>query len=169
DCGKYPIKRVIDEEVKVDADIFGDGHDKVDAVLLYRPKRKGRGRERKWQEQPMDFEGNDHWSSTFKIDETGDYEYTIEAWVDHFTTWQDGLKKKAAANQNLQTELLIGAELMEEALPRASAQNKKKLKEWIQLLRDEEHEALAISEALSDSASRAMYESRDPNRSFPYD
>ena len=44
--------------------------------------------------------------------------------------------------------MLIGAELMEEALPRASAPNKKKLKEWIALLRDEEHEAQAIAEVL---------------------
>jgi starch synthase (maltosyl-transferring) len=169
DCGKYPIKRIVDEEIKVEADIFGDGHDKVDAILQYRPKRKGRGRDKKWQEQPMDFEGNDHWSSSFRLEETGDYEYTLEAWVDHFTTWQDGLKKKAAANQNLQTELLIGAELMEEAMPRASTADKKKLKEWIELLRDEEHESLAISEALSDSASHVMYESRDRNKCFQYD
>ncbi len=169
DCGKYPIKRVVDEDIKIEADIFGDGHDKVDAVLLFRKKKKGRGREKKWQEQPMIFEGNDHWSSTFALGETGDYEYTIESWVDHFSTWQDGLKKKAAANQDLKTELLIGAELMEEALPRASAPNKKKLKEWIELLRDEEHGQRAVSEALSDSASKAMYESRDRDKAFPYD
>ncbi|MHA6280580.1 alpha-1,4-glucan--maltose-1-phosphate maltosyltransferase [Salinimicrobium sp. CAU 1759] len=169
DCGKYPIKRVINEEIKVEADIFGDGHDKVDAVLLYRQKKKGRGREKKWQEKPMEFEGNDHWSTTFSLDETGDYEYSLESWVDHYTSWQDGLEKKAAAKQNIKTELLIGAELMEEALPRASGPNKKKLKEWIQLFRDEEHEQRAVSEALSDSASRVMYESRDRNKAFPYD
>ncbi|WP_029034835.1 alpha-1,4-glucan--maltose-1-phosphate maltosyltransferase [Salinimicrobium terrae] len=169
DCGKYPIKRIIDEEITVEADIFGDGHDKVDAVLLYREKKKGKGREKKWQEQPMVFEGNDHWSSTFKLTETGDYEYTLESWVDHFSTWQDGLEKKAAANQNIKVELLIGAELMEEALPRASAPNKKKLKDWIKLLRSEEHEERALSEALSDGASRTMYESRDRNKAFPYE
>ncbi len=113
DCGRYPIKRVTNEEIKVEADIFGDGHDKVDAVLLYRPKKKSRGRDKKWQEQRMDFEGNDHWSTVFSLEETGDYEYTLEAWVDHFTTWQEDLKKKHDAGQNLRTELLIGAQMME--------------------------------------------------------
>jgi starch synthase (maltosyl-transferring) len=169
DCGKYPIKRVLNEKIEVHADIFGDGHDKVDAVLLTRPKKKGRGREKKWQEQHMEFQGNDHWTSTFSFDETGIYEYTIESWVDHFTTWQEDLKKKAAANQNLKTELLIGAQFMEEALPQATAANKKKLNTWIELLRDEEKEGQAISEALSDSASRVMYESRDRSKAYKYD
>lgn len=169
DCGKYPIKRVIDEDVKVEADIFGDGHDKVDASLLYREKRKGRGKDKKWIEQPMEFEGNDHWSSTFSLDTTGDYEYTIEAWVDHYKTWQEGLRKKVAADQNVKTELLIGAELMEDAMPRATATNKKKLKAWIELLRSDEKEAQAISEALSESAYQVMRESRNPDKSFPYE
>lgn len=169
DCGKYPIKRIVNENVKVEADIFGDGHDKVDAVLLYRQKRKGRGRDKKWSEERMKFEGNDHWSGVFKADETGDYEYTIEAWVDHFTTWQEGLKKKVADNQNVKTELLIGAELMEDALPRTSAQNKKKLKDWIGLLKDENKEAEAISEVLSESASEVMYEARDRDRAYEYE
>ncbi|MFD2518726.1 alpha-1,4-glucan--maltose-1-phosphate maltosyltransferase [Salinimicrobium flavum] len=169
DCGKYPVKRIIDEEVEVHADIFGDGHDKVDAVLLYRERKKTRGRDKKWQELPMEFKGNDHWTATFKIDSTGDYEYTIESWVDHYTTWQDGLRKKAAAQQNLRTELLIGAELMEEAVPRALASNKKKLEHWISLLRDDDKESQAISDALSDSASRVMYETRDRAKAFPYE
>ncbi|HER41215.1 MAG TPA: DUF3416 domain-containing protein, partial [Salinimicrobium catena] len=169
DCGKYPVKRIENEEIEVHADIFGDGHDKVDAVLLTRQKKKSRGREKKWQEQHMEFQGNDHWTSTFGFDETGLYEYTIEAWVDHYTTWQEDLKKKAAANQNLRTELLIGAQFMEGALPQATAANKKKLNEWIELLRDDEKEAQAISEALSDTASRVMYESRDRSKAFQYD
>ena len=168
-CGKYPIKRVENEEIKVEADIFGDGHDKVDAVLLYRSKFKGRGKEKKWQEQPMTFEGNDHWTSTFRFADSGTYEYTIEAWVDHFKTWQDGLQKKAAAGQDIKTELLIGAELMEDALSRASGPDKKKLKEWIKLFKDEEQSKRAVSEALSDSATKVMYDSRDPDRAFPYD
>lgn len=169
DCGKYPIKRVVDEKIKIEADIFGDGHDKVDAVLLYRPKKKSRGRERTWQEQRMRFEGNDHWSAVFSFDDTGHYEYTIEAWVDHFTTWQEDLKKKHDAGQNMHTELLIGAKMMEDAVERAGAANKKKLNEWIALLKDNEKEGLAIAEALSDTASRVMYECRDRARAYPYD
>lgn len=169
DCGKYPIKRVVEEEILVEADIFGDGHDKVDALLLYREKKQGRGREKKWLEKRMEFQGNDHWTGSFKLDKTGNYEYTLESWVDHFTTWQEGLKKKVAADQDVKLELLIGAELMEDAISRASAPNKKKLKEWIKLLKDEDKSSQAISEVLSDTASRVMFESRDQDKAFQYD
>ena len=36
DCGRFPIKRTVGETVVVEADIFTDGHDLVDAVLMYR-------------------------------------------------------------------------------------------------------------------------------------
>ncbi len=168
DCGHYPIKRIINEEVNVEADIFADGHDKVDAVLLYRQKKKGRGREKKWLETRMYFIENDHWKGSFKVEEKGDYEYTIEAWVDHFATWQYGLKKKYDDHQPLKTELLIGAEMMEEALSRASTPDKKKLKNWIELLRKDENEDEAVAEALSDRATEIMYAARDKEKAHRY-
>ncbi|WP_424493506.1 alpha-1,4-glucan--maltose-1-phosphate maltosyltransferase [Salinimicrobium sp. GXAS 041] len=168
DCGHYPIKRIVNENVNVEADIFADGHDKVDAVLLYRQKRKGRGREKKWQETRMHFIENDHWEGSFKVNEKGDYEYTIEAWVDHFATWQYGLKKKYDDHQPLKTELLIGAQMMEEALSRASAPDKKKLKNWIELLRKDENEDEAVAEALSDRATEIMYAARDREKAQRY-
>ena len=36
DYGRFPIKRTVGETVVVEADIFTDGHDLVDAVLMYR-------------------------------------------------------------------------------------------------------------------------------------
>src|SRR5579871_421978 len=33
DCGQFPIKRVVGEEVAVEADIFAEGHDTLKAVL----------------------------------------------------------------------------------------------------------------------------------------
>src|SRR3712207_9397725 len=40
----------------VEADIFCDGHDKIDAALLYR-----RERSKTWREEPMTFLVNDRW------------------------------------------------------------------------------------------------------------
>src|SRR5680860_1219440 len=88
DCGKYPIKRVINEIINVRADIFVDGHDQVKASLLYRKKQKGK--ENKWKETPMNLISNDHWQGSFLPESEGTYEYIIEAWVDHFSTWQHG-------------------------------------------------------------------------------
>src|SRR5574338_24899 len=33
DCGRYPVKRAVGEEVLVEADVFTDGHDAVVAEL----------------------------------------------------------------------------------------------------------------------------------------
>ncbi len=108
-CGQYPIKRVVGEEVTVTADVFGDGHDEVKAVLRYRhPNRE------QWEEVPMKFLGNDRWQATFKPSETGMYEYTIIGWIDHFYTWQKGVKKKYEANQDIAVELQIGAQFLQE-------------------------------------------------------
>lgn len=167
-CGDVPIKRTINEPIEVTADIFADGHDKVDAVLLFREKATGKRKPKTWSEKPMVFRENDRWAATFEATETGRYEYTISAWVDHFATWQYGLRKKVADKQDVSTELLIGAQLMEEALPRATSVQKKKLNRWIKLLRDENEEAEAISEALSEAAETVMYQTRNRDRAFKY-
>src|SRR4051812_27852067 len=36
DCGRFPIKRAVGDEVRVEADVFTDGHDAVAAELLYK-------------------------------------------------------------------------------------------------------------------------------------
>lgn len=169
ECGKVAIKRAEGEPVKVSADIFADGHDKVNALLLYREVQKNKSKENKWMEQPMDFHSNDHWTGTFEFEKTGNYEYSIEAWVDHFSTWQEGLKKKYEAKQNIKTELLIGAEMMEEALSRANSAQKKKLQSWIKILQKDENDSEAVSQATGEEASDLMYITRDRNRAHQYE
>ena len=168
DCGKHPIKRIIDEPVEVEADIFGDGHDKVDAILLFREVKKGRGKEKKWQEARMEFLMNDHWRGSFSAPAEGLYEYTIEAWVDHFSTWLHKFQKKAEAKQDIRVELQVGAELIEEAMERATAGQRKKLKSWSKLLRNEEKETQAISDVFSDDLKRLMYKTRNRDIASQY-
>ena len=165
DCGKYPIKRVINESVNVSADIFVDGHDQVQALLLYR--KIGRGRE-KWQERPMTFIANDHWEGSFTPDREGLYEYTIIAWVDHFSTWQHGLRKKFEDHQDVQMELQIGVELMSQALDHASSPTQKKIKKAIELLRSYKNETKTVSYAVSEGLSDLMYGRFDPNKATQY-
>ena len=110
DGGRFPIKRVIGEKLVVTADIFADGHDAISARLLYRaPKDK------EWREAPMAFVENDRWRGEFVVDEIGIYHYTVEAWIDHFRTWQRGLKKRFDVGQDLKVDLWTGAEYIEKA------------------------------------------------------
>ncbi|MFO7721173.1 MAG: alpha-1,4-glucan--maltose-1-phosphate maltosyltransferase [Gillisia sp.] len=168
ECGRYPIKRVINETIKVTADIFGDGHDKVNALLLFREKKKGTGKEKKWREQVSESEENDRWTFRFKNDKTGIYEYTIEAWINHFATWQYGLKKKFEAGQPMDTELLIGTEMMDEAMVRANASEKKILTSWIEELRRDKIEAESVALALSPEVTNLMFQIRDQTKASRY-
>ncbi|MDQ3068881.1 MAG: alpha-1,4-glucan--maltose-1-phosphate maltosyltransferase [Acidobacteriota bacterium] len=114
DGGRYPAKRTEGEEVRVEADIFVDGHDKVAADLLYRHAgtAPATGAEGAWQRVPMQPLGNDRWQATFTAGARGYYEFTIEAWADRFATWRDGLSKKFGAGQDVSSELVEGATLL---------------------------------------------------------
>jgi starch synthase (maltosyl-transferring) len=112
--GRYPIKRVEGDKVTVTADIFADGHDLVSAVVLHR--RVG---EAAWNESPMCELGNDRWMGSFEVPQMGRYEYTLQGWVDYFRTWRLALGKKVEAGQDVSVDLLIGAELVEQAAKRA--------------------------------------------------
>ncbi len=106
DCGRFPVKRALGEELSVEADVFGDGHDAVVCELLFRFSG-----EKEWRKKAMQFHGNDHWSASFKLEKLGRYQYTVRGWTDPFLTWQRDLEKRQAAGQDLAIDFLIGAEL----------------------------------------------------------
>jgi starch synthase (maltosyl-transferring) len=108
DAGRFPIKRTRGEAVAVTADVFADGHALLAGVLKHR-----QGGE--WTETPLKADDNDSWSAAFTVTELGEYEYTVEAWIDRFGTWQRELAAKSEAGQDVASELLEGAELIQQA------------------------------------------------------
>lgn len=102
--GLYPAKFTIGEFVDVTADVFGDGHDHIRAQLLYRHERN-----EAWTILEMHHQGNDAWAAAFEVKTKGYYLFTVRAWVDHFETWYDGFRKKAAASVDVHVELMEGA------------------------------------------------------------
>lgn len=158
DGGKHPIKRIVQERVVVNADIFADGHDRVTAFLCYRKKSRRQG---SWKTSSMEPLGNDRWEGSFTPEVEGSYEYAIEAWVDHFSTWQESLRKKFEDRQEVKTELLVGVELIEKLMGNASKSVLKKLHEAIDLLRVNRNEAKTVSYALSENISELMFGLRE--------
>src|SRR5205823_1936756 len=48
DGGRFPVKPIVGHRVEVSADIYRDGHDVLNAVLVWRRKR-----DRVWRREPM--------------------------------------------------------------------------------------------------------------------
>ncbi len=146
DCGRFAIKRVVGEEVVVRADIFTDGHDLVTAMLCHRPRGA-----RQWQETEMTALGNDAWTASFTITEQVPWEYTLEAWLDPFKSWRQGFEKKVAAGGVEPVDLLVGAELVDQAAARIGKTAGKTLRQWAARLRsgDESATQAALSAELA--------------------
>jgi len=158
DRGEFPIKRAVGEKVVVEADIFTDGHDALSAVLLYR--REG---DANWTETAMSFLGNDRWRGEFKVTELIGYRYSIQAWVDTFKSWGNGLSKKVEAGQDVSVDLLIGADLIEEAAERAAGPDAGKLQQLAATLCSQEEPLIKRIKLALDDKNGALV-ARYPNR-----
>jgi starch synthase (maltosyl-transferring) len=131
DGGRFAIKRVLGESIRVCADIFADGHDVLRAALLYR------GAEAKaWIETEMRFFDNDRWQGEFTPDRVGRFVYTVVGWVDAWGSWSADLQKRAAAGQEISVDVLIGAEIVRAAAERAKGADVKKLNDAAAKLKD---------------------------------
>ncbi len=163
DCGQYPAKRVSGEKVLVGADIFGDGADRITAVLCYR--RTG---DSSWSEVSMLPTGNDRWEGSFLAGAPGRMEFSVEAWIDHFVTWKSGLRKKVDAGQNVSVELQIGALLVEKAATRASGRDAERLIALVSLLKNADQD-IAVEAAETDELDALMHRYPDKSCATRYD
>jgi len=127
--GRFAIKRVAGETVVVEADVFADGHDQVACQILF---WQDEGQPKVSSMKPL---GNDRWRGEFSVEKPGRYHYTVEGWVDRFQTWWKDLEKRIAAKQDISTDLLIGAGLIEAAAGRAKGEDAKVLLDWAGKLR----------------------------------
>jgi starch synthase (maltosyl-transferring) len=168
DGARFPIKRVVGEEVVVEADIFADGHEVIAAVLKSRTAN-----EEQWSETPMEHIVNDRWRGSFTVSALGCYCYTIEAWVDRFQTWRRDLEKKFHAGQDVSAELVMGAELIAAVISQASQHAAAELKSAARTLSPETEVPLSakISIALSPKISELMqvYASRSHATTYSKD
>jgi starch synthase (maltosyl-transferring) len=141
DCGRYPAKRTLGDTVTVVAAIFADGHDHVAGRLLFRHEK-----DPDWGSTPITALTNDLWSATFTVDKPGTWNYTIEAWVDHFGTWCADLQKRLNAqhdpavdavtgSQNIPLALRTGALLLQDATARAKGTDARLLDQIVLSLR----------------------------------
>ena len=152
DCGRFRAKSVVGDRVAVTADIFRDGTAELRAVV--RSRRAGSSR---WAEAQMTHQGNDEWTGAFIPDRVGRYQFSIEAWTDHFATWRRDLQKKVDAGQVVDLELEEGALLVEGRLAAAGARDSKLMTEAVAKLR-----APAPTRPPADKPDRRVASALDP-------
>ena len=108
DCGRYPVRRTVGEELRLSATVFADGHDVVRAAL--RVRRAGA---RRWTEIEMEALGNDRYEAAFAPDTLGGWQLSVVAWIDRWASWRQELERKHIAGQtDLASELSEGAALL---------------------------------------------------------
>jgi starch synthase (maltosyl-transferring) len=130
DGGRFPAKRTLGDQVRVEADIFTDGHDSIAASLLVH--REGSD---KWTEIPMQPLVNDRWTAAFRVKELGIYGFKVQGWVNHFETWRRDLLKRINAETDAPVDYLIGADLIDAAAGRAFASDADWLRKRVAVLR----------------------------------
>lgn len=156
--GCFPAKAVEGASVRVGADIFVDGADRISAELCWR--REG---DEEWQRVPMTPGENDRWQGSFTAGAPGRMEFTIEAWVDHFATWLGGLRKKLDAAQDVALELETGARIVEARAKLASAEDAGQLRAFAEAIRGDARRK-GVDAALD--AALAMLMDRNPDRTL---
>src|SRR5260221_2887756 len=131
DGGKFPIKRCLGDRVRMQADIFADGHDLLGARLVFR-----RADDSEWREAGMRLIENDRWGGEFEVEEFGRYVYTIIGWVDAYGTWAADLAKRAKAGAEISADVLRGVELVQSAADRAKGADREELTYAAERLRE---------------------------------
>lgn len=106
--GAFFIKRVVGDQVQVTADILGDGHDVLQAELVYKHEA-----ETSWEYTRFNFLKNDMFTTTFLVEKQGFYDYKVCGWIDQALNWQHGIEAKIKDGQQVNSELLDGVQYLE--------------------------------------------------------
>jgi starch synthase (maltosyl-transferring) len=157
DRGRFAVKRVAGESMRITAHCFTDGHDALRVMLQW--WRDGDATRR---EVPMTLLYNDEWHADFTPPVIGRYFYTVVAWVDAFDSWRHELVRRVDAD-DIRLAARVGALEITAAAERASGDDREALAGWARSLEegaaDMEMEvlalkALALDEVLAAAANR---------------
>ncbi|MBT8318941.1 MAG: alpha-1,4-glucan--maltose-1-phosphate maltosyltransferase [Gramella sp.] len=161
-CGNYAVKRVVNEIVEVNADIFGDGHDIIQASVFYRHQK-----DKNWNESRMHPTVNDSWEGFFSVQEQGEFEFYIQGWEDHGLNWRHGIIKKIEDGQQVKSELLEGAELLKPLLKNCTKSEAELVKRALITFKENDKYEEAVSICLDPQLEEVFI--NHPIKAVPYE
>jgi len=166
DGGRFAVKAIAGEPVRVQAHCFTDGHDVPRVVLRWWAEDEPHAHQLA-HEVDMALAFNDEWFATFTPEVPGRYRYSVTAWVDHFDSWRHELARRIEP-EDIRIAALVGAGLMDAAAGRAKGADKAALKAWAKQLRKACDDAQALKALALDEA-QAEVARRYPDRRFATD
>lgn len=141
DGGRHNIKRVVNEPIKLSADIYADSHDVIRASVTWRKAAEGSP---VLGELFLNELENDAFEASFSIAEIGTYVYEVQAWIDHLSTWHKGFMKKHADGQDMSVELQIGAKFLEDTAKTYPTKSRKPLTDAAKVLAKKDAKAIEL-------------------------
>ncbi len=118
EAGAYPAKATVGEAIPIEATVFREGHDAVNAtVVLTGPD----GAESTAAMQRVPPAGFDRWGASVVLDQVGLWHFRVEGWDDPFATWVHDAEIKIPAGIDVSLVCLEGTRLFEPAAERARA------------------------------------------------
>ncbi|MFV0622998.1 maltotransferase domain-containing protein [Sphingomonas sp. ac-8] len=125
DGGAFPVKRVVGEQVAVEATVFTDGHEQLAVELHWRAADETRWRVARMTQHP-----NDLWRGGFPLERLGRYEYAVEGWLDRFGGFRRDFTKKLDAGVAQPVDHAEGRALVAEAVARSQGEARTTLADW---------------------------------------
>jgi starch synthase (maltosyl-transferring) len=153
DGGKYPARRVVGQLMHIEADMYADGHDIMNAEVLYKHEK-----EKNWRKTYFKPIVNDRWYAEFGVEKQGIYEYKLHGWLDHALNWQHGIDKKIKDNQRVTVELLDGVQYLTRLSEEVSKTEKSYIQKLINLFRSAGNSDDAYNEAVAEALSDDLHE-----------
>jgi len=142
--GRYAIKRIVGDRLRVTADILKEGHDTLAAEVHHRLLPAGA-----WQHMPMTYAFNeDEWSAELTLEQVGLVEYTVVAWTSRYASWAEELRRKVGAGVNVTSERLEGEALVRDTAARATGEVATRLANFAERLRLAEDGPAAVHVAI---------------------
>ncbi|MDG4650067.1 alpha-1,4-glucan--maltose-1-phosphate maltosyltransferase [Roseibacterium sp. SDUM158017] len=102
DAGRFAAKAVAGWLMRVEADVFGDGHEVFGAAVETSEGAL----------VPMIHEGNDRWSAEIVLSGNGPAGFEVLAWRDVWGSWARDTARKIAAGVDIGVELQEAAEIL---------------------------------------------------------
>ncbi|MCC2593036.1 DUF3416 domain-containing protein [Tessaracoccus sp. OS52] len=116
--GAYPAKAVVHERVLIQAHVFREGHDAVNAsVILTAPH----GTQRRVDLHQVEPKGLDIWQAHVRMASEGDWTFRVEGWSDPWATWLHHAEAKLPLAMDLELVCMEGREVVGRAAENARA------------------------------------------------